>query len=263
MNPVLEWFRESWNYRELICFFAWRDVAIRYKQAIFGAAWAILQPLLTMIVFTVFFGKLAHIPSDGLPYPIFAYAGLILWTYFSNVLNQASQSLVSNSNLLTKVYFPRVALPCSTAVSAMLDFLVSALFLLVLMIYFQIPISAPIILVPLFLAQLVLLTLGMGLLLAALNVWYRDIKHVLPLMIQLWMFVTPVIFPLSYVPEHLRPFMAINPLTGIVEGFRNCLLLGIWPDLTLTFISIALTLLTLACGLVYFRKAERYFADIV
>jgi lipopolysaccharide transport system permease protein len=254
---------ESWQHRELIFFFAWREVKIRYKQALLGAAWAILQPLLSMIVFTLFFGRLAGIPSDGLPYALFAYVGLLQWTYFSGVIANAGQSLTSNANLITKVYFPRLALPSSLAISGLLDFVIGLSFLFVLMIYFQSPLHALALLAPFFVLQMVLLSVGVSLLLAAVNVFYRDVKHVLPLAIQLWLFLTPVIYPVSFIPERHRPWLALNPLAGIIDGFRSCLVLGQWPNLWLTASSWAITLLVLWLGFAYFRQAERRFADVI
>ncbi len=263
LHQLADWLGDSWRHRELVCFFAWRDVKVRYKQALLGAAWAILQPLLSMIVFTFVFGRLAGVPSDGLPYPLFAYAGLLLWNYVSGVVGQAGQSLTANSNLITKVYFPRVALPFSTAVSGLLDFAVGSTFLVVLLAWYHAIPTWHALLAPVFLIALVALTLGVSLFLAALNVSYRDVKYALPLMIQLWLFISPVIYPISAVSEKYRPLMALNPLTGIVEGFRSCLLLQRLPDPRLTAISLASTLVILIAGLVYFRRAERSFADVI
>jgi lipopolysaccharide transport system permease protein len=254
---------ESWRYRELIYFFAWRDVKVRYKQAALGAAWAILQPLASMIVFAVIFGRLANVPSDGLPYPLFAYCGLLARTYFSGVITQAGQCLIGNANLITKVYFPRIALPFSSVAGGLLDAAISFCFLVVMMVYYAVTPSWTMLLAPLFVVLLVLLATGVGLLLAALNVSYRDVKYALPLMIQLWLFVTPILFPVSFVPENLRPLLMFNPLTGIIDGFRRTLLLGQLPDPLLTASSLAGTLVIGMIGLVYFRKAERSFADIV
>lgn len=255
--------REVWRYRELVYFFAWRDAKVRYKQAALGAIWAVLQPLASMIVFTVLFGRLAKIPSDGLPYPLFAYAGLVLWTYFSGVITQAGQSLTANSNLVTKVYFPRVALPASSVLSGLLDLSVSLAFVVVLMGYYRIQPGLPLLLVPVFLFGLILFTMGTGLLLAALMVWYRDVKYTLPVLVQLGLFVTPVIYPASFVPQRFQPFLFLNPMTGLVEGFRICLLTERWPDPALTAISLAVAVGVFVLGWVYFQRAERSFADII
>ncbi|MBI2826646.1 MAG: ABC transporter permease [Planctomycetia bacterium] len=261
MNKAALW--EIWRYRELMYFFAWRDVKVRYKQAALGALWAVLQPLASMVVFTLFFGRLAKIPSDGLPYPLFAYVGLVLWTYFSAVITQAGQSLTTNANLVTKVYFPRVALPASSALSGLLDLVVSLVFVVVFMFYYGIYPSWPILLAPLFLVGMVLFTIGTSLLLAALTVWYRDFKYTVPLMVQLCLFVTPVIYPASFVPERYRPLLFLNPMAGFLEGFRTCLLTPRWPDPTLTTISLAVAVGVFVLGWAYFQRAERSFADVI
>lgn len=254
---------ESWRYRELIYFFAWRDVKVRYKQAVLGAAWAVLQPLLSMVVFTVVLGRLANVPSDGAPYPVFAYAGLSLWTYFSGVLNQGGQSLIANANLLAKVYFPRIALPFSASAAGVLDLAIALGFLAPLMAYYGVPLGWPALLTPLFLLVLIAFTTALSLIVAALNVAYRDIKYVLPLIIQLGLFVTPVVYPASFVPDRYRPLLALNPLTGVMEGFRGCLLSNEWPDPWLTTTSCVTTTVLLAFGLLYFHRMERTFADVV
>jgi homopolymeric O-antigen transport system permease protein len=255
--------REIWRYRELVYFFAWRDIKVRYKQAALGVGWAVLQPLLTMIVFTLLFGRLAGVPSDGLPYPLFAYVGLTLWTYFSGVISQAGQSLASNSNLVTKVYFPRVALPASSALSGLLDLAVSFTFVVVLMAYYQMRPSWPLVFAPVFLMGAMLFTMGISLLLAALTVRFRDVKYTVPLIVQLWLFVTPVIYPASFVPERFRPFLFLNPMAGLVEGFRSCLLTDRWPDPMLTAASLLAAIGVFLIGWLYFQKAERSFADVI
>jgi homopolymeric O-antigen transport system permease protein len=254
---------ELWRYRELVYFLAWRDVKIRYKQAALGAAWAVLQPLLTMLIFTFFFGRLARIDSDGIPYPLFSYTALVLWSYFSGVLTQGGQSLVANSNLITKVYFPRIALPASTAISGFLDFAVGLAFLGILMGYYGIRPSWSILLAPVFLMSLMLFTLGASMFLASMNVWYRDVKYAAPFLIQLWMFMTPVIYPVSLLPENLRVLMVLNPLAGIVEGFRACMVGGRPLNPTLTAASLTMSVLVFLLGFMYFRNTERAFADII
>jgi lipopolysaccharide transport system permease protein len=216
-----------------------------------------------MLVFTFFFARLAGLDSDGVPYPLFSYSALVLWTYFSGVLVQGGQSLVANSNLITKVYFPRFALPASTALSGLLDFAVGLSFLGVLMGYYGVRPGWSLLLAPVFLMGLVLFTLGASMFLASLNVWYRDIKHAAPFLIQLWMFVTPVIYPITILPRHLQALMALNPLTGIVEGFRTCVLGGRPLDPMLTTISLTMSVVMFTVGLVYFRNTERVFADII
>ena len=253
-----KWLSEIWRYRELLYFLAWREVKIRYKQAALGAAWAVLQPLLTMVVFTLFFGRLAGMPSDDIPYPIFAYCALVLWTYHAAVVGQGTQSLIANSNLITKVYFPRVALPASCALSGLFDLLFGLAFLGAMMVYYHsaVHLSWTILFVPLVIAHLVLLAVAFGLLLAALNVRFRDIKYVIPFMLQIWLFVTPVIYPMSFIPERFRFLVALNPLTGIIEAFRACLF-GRPFDLSITAISLAVTVFVFVVGLTYFRRAER------
>jgi lipopolysaccharide transport system permease protein len=261
--PEVAWLRDSWGYRELVYFFAWRDVKVRYKQALLGAGWAILQPLLSMIVFTVVFGRLAGVPSDGLPYPLFAYAGLLLWSYISGVVSQAGQCLTSNANLITKVWFPRISLPLSIAVSSLLDFVMGATFLLALMAWYGAVPGLPVLLIPVFLLALLLLTIGMSLVLAALNVFYRDVKYVVPLFIQLWLYVSPIIYPMSCVSKRWQVVMSLNPLAGIIEGFRSCLLLNQWPEVLPTTISLISAVCLFALGLSCFRRAEREFADVI
>jgi len=263
-KPVnAKWLAELWRFRELVYFLAWRDVKVRYKQAALGAAWAVLQPLLTMIVFTLFFGNLAGIPSNGVPYPLFSYSALLLWTYFAGVLGQGGQSLVSNSNLITKVYFPRVALPASTALSGLLDFIIGLGFLAIMMAYYGIQPGWSLLLAPVFLLGLVLFVLGVSMFLAAMNVWYRDIKYAAPFLIQICLFVTPVIYPTTFLPERLQALMAFNPLAGIIEGFRACLFSGKSLDPALTAMSLTMTVVVFLAGLTYFRRTERVFADVI
>ena len=257
-----ELLKELWQYRELLYFLAWRDIKVRYKQASLGAAWAIIQPLFSMIIFTLFFGKLAGVPSDGIPYPLFAYCALVPWTYFSGVLSQGGQSLVGNSNLITKVYFPRMILPASTAVSGLLDFAVGSTFLIVLMAYYRVAPNWSLLLAPVFLVNLFLLTAGVSMLTAALNVRYRDVKYALPFLIQLGLFVTPVIYPMTLIPKQFQWIAALNPLSGIVDGFRACVF-GRALDPALLGVSLGVTLLIFITGALYFRETERAFADII
>jgi lipopolysaccharide transport system permease protein len=254
---------EIWHYRELIYFLAWRDVKVRYKQAALGAAWAVLQPLMTMVVFTIFFGRLAQVPSDGLPYPLFSYVGLVIWTYFSGVVTHGGQSLISNANLVTKVYFPRVALPAASALSGLLDLAVSLVIVVVLMAYYRTAPGWPLLLAPVFIVGVFLFTMGVSMLLAALTVWYRDVKYTLPLMVQLWLFATPVAYPASFVPQQYRPILFLNPMAGLVEGFRTCVLTDRWPDPGLTAISLTIAIVVFVVGWIYFHRTERSFADII
>src|ERR1041384_1432804 len=254
---------EVWRYRELFYFFAWRDVKIRYKQTVLGGAWAILQPLFTMVVFTILFGHLGNMPSDGIPHPIFYYSALVPWTYFSSTLAYTANSLVGNAPLLTKVYFPRVALPASGVLSGLVDFAIASIVLIAMMVYYGVPIGWRLLLWPVLVVLLVVLTLGIGMLLAALNVRFRDIKHGIPFANQLWLFVTPIIYPTSFVPERFRLLLMLNPLAGLIAGFRASILPDRQVDWQLLATSTILTLIIFAVANRYFRKTERDFADIV
>ena len=247
---------EYWRYRELMYFLAWRDVKVRYKQAALGAAWAIIQPLFTMLVFTFFFGRLAGIESHGVPYPLFSFSALVLWMYFSVTLGQAGNSLVSNSSLITKVYFPRVLLPASAAFGGLLDLAVSSLFLAGMMWYYQVAPSWITVFAPLFILEAVVLVMGASMFLGALNVKYRDVKYAIPFLIQIGLFVTPIIYPVTFVPERFRWLLNLNPLTGIIEGFRASLLGGTAIDWQLTGISWLITLAVFVFGYLYFSKTE-------
>lgn len=254
---------EFWRYRELLYFFAWRDIKVRYRQAVLGAAWAVIQPLLNMIVFAFIFGKLAHMPSNGIPYPLFSYCALVPWTYFSSTLGLASNSLTGNTALITKVYFPRVLLPAGTIVAGLLDFAIATLLLVGMMFYYHVHATWLLLLTPLSLLLMVILTLGAGMLLAAMSVKYRDIKYVLPFVIQLMLFATPIIYPASVVPDRFRPFLALNPVWGMVDSFRACVLPGEPFDFKLLGISIGVSLVVFVAGLYYFRKSEKSFADVI
>lgn len=255
--------RELWRYRELLYFFAWRDIKLRYRQAALGLAWAVIQPLFTMIIFTFFFGRLAKMPSDGIPYPLFAYCALVPWTYFSTVLALAGNSLVSNSSLLTKIYFPRVLLPASAALAGLLDFIVGSAFLVVLMVYYHVRPSWNLAFVPLLVLLMMLLTIGVGMLLAAVNVRYRDVKYVLPFLIQIWLFATPIIYPVTIVPARIRPILALNPCWGMVDGFRACVFAGRTANLNLLVASSAVALTVFVVGVIYFQRVEKNFADVI
>src|SRR5215475_403737 len=218
-----EWITEIWRSREILYFLAWRDVKVRYKQAALGIAWAVLQPLFTMITFALVFGRLARIPSNGVPYPLFSYSALVLWTYFAIPLSQVSNSLVANASLMTKIYFPRVLLPAAGAVAGLLDLAVSSLLLVAMLVYYHVSPRWTMLLTPLFVAQTVLLVMGIGMLLAALNVRFRDIKYTIPFLTQLGLFVTPIIYPVTFLPAKYQGLLALNPMTGIIQGFRACL----------------------------------------
>lgn len=254
---------ELWRYRELLYFLAARDIKVRYKQAALGAAWAIVQPLSTMLVFTLFFGRMAKIPSDGVPYPLFSFCGLVAWLYFASTVAVASNSLVSNASLITKVYFPRILLPAAAALGTLLDFGVSLVMLALLMAWYGVVPGPAALAAPLIVFIMVLLALGVSMLLAAINVRFRDIKHVVPFGIQLWLFVTPVIYPLSFLPDDLRSLAALNPMAGIVENLRASLL-GTGPlNWGALAVSTLLGIGLFGLGLLYFQHAERRFADIV
>jgi len=255
--------REIWRYRELFYFFVWRDIKVRYKQTVLGAAWAVIQPLFTMIVFTLLFRRLANMPSDGIPYPIFSYSALLPWTYFAAAISNAGNSLVQNKDLITKVYFPRATVPAASALSGLVDFGIASGVLLVLMLYYQVPPSWGLLLWPVLIVPLVALALGVGMIFAAVNVKYRDIKYALPFVIHLWLFLTPIIYPTSIVPERFRFLIALNPLTGIIEAFRASLLPTRQVDWGLLGLSVTITAALLALGITYFRKTERAFADII
>lgn len=255
-------FRELWSYRELLYFLTWRDVKVRYKQTLLGAAWAILQPLLTMLIFTLFFGQLAGIPSDGIPYPIFAYAALLPWTFLSNAVTNTGNSLVGSSSLITKVYFPRIIIPSSAVAAGLVDFGIAFVLLIGLMIYYSIPFTLGVLmLIPLTLLT-TLLALGVGMWMSALNVKYRDVRYALPFLIQLWMFASPIIYPSSMLPPKLKWALTLNPLTGIIEGYR-AFLFGRQPDWRALLIATIITLFILCFSIFWFRRMEKEFADIV
>ena len=253
---------DLWRYRELLYFLIWRDIKIRYKQTLLGAGWAIIQPLFAMLLFTLFFGRLARIPSDGVPYPLFAYAGLLPWTFFANALTNSGNSLVGSSSLITKVYFPRVIIPAAAVLAGLLDFVIAFLLLVPMLIYYRIAVTWNLLLLPVFICLAIFLALGVGMWLAALNVKYRDIRYALPFLIQLWLFASPVIYPVSIMPERWRWVLALNPMTGIIEGFRASLFGGKLDALT-TLTSAALTIVILIISFLAFRRVEDSFADIV
>lgn len=258
-----EWLTELWHYRELLWFLAWRDIKVRYKQTVFGAGWAIIQPLLGMLVFTAFFSRLVGPGNVDVPYPIFTYCALVPWTYFSSTLSLAGNSLVANSSLITKVYFPRVLLPASSALSGLLDFLVGSAFLIVLMAYYRIPPTWALIFYPLLTVGMWMFTLGVSMWLAALNVRYRDVKYTIPFLIQLGLFVTPVIYPRTMMPYLVQRLLPLNPLAGLIEGFRACVLPQHRIDVGLIAGSAAVGAVLFVSSGLYFRHTERAFADIV
>jgi lipopolysaccharide transport system permease protein len=247
----------------------WRDVKVRYKQTALGVIWVVLQPLLSTLVFTVIFGILLDVPSNGLPYPIFAYAGLLPWQYFAGSLTRTSTNLVDNANLITKVYFPRLTIPISGVLSGLVDFAVGSILLAVLMAIYRVPLTPAVLLLPFFLLLAMVTALGFGLWLSALNVRYRDVKQLVPFIVQLWMYLTPVIWPVTIIPEPFRPLLALNPMTGVVSGFRWALLgdasavTGLQAPAALFAVSVLIAVGVLVSGLFFFRSTERTFADII
>ena len=255
--------RELWAYHELLYFFVWRDIKVRYKQTVLGFAWAILQPLFMMIVFTLFFGGLAKVPSEDIPYPLFSYAAVLPWTLFAEGITRSSNSLVAEANLLQKIYFPRLLMPLSGVMSPIVDFTIALVVLGALMVYFSHAPTITILLLPVFLVLQLMLALGVGLWLSAINVEYRDVRYVIPFLVQLWLFASPVIYSTTWVPERFRTvYGVLNPMVGIIEGFRWAIL-GMQPP-SYTFIASAcIVVVLLVSGAFYFRRRERTFADVV
>jgi lipopolysaccharide transport system permease protein len=254
--------KELWHFRELLFFLTWRDIKIRFKQTALGASWAILQPFLTMVVFSLFFGKLASMPSDGIPYPIFSYAALLPWNYFSTALTASSNSVVTNSNLITKVYFPRLYVPFSNVLSGVVDFGIAFLVLLGMMVFYNIIPTLSTFLLPLFLLLALTTALGASLWLSALNVKYRDVRYIIPFIVQFWMFATPVVYPSSLLDEPWRTLYGINPMVGVIEGFRWALLGTKAPE-PMILLSALVSILLCVSGIYYFRNMEKTFADII
>jgi lipopolysaccharide transport system permease protein len=252
-----------WRYRELLYFLVWRDIKVRYKQTAFGAAWAVIQPFFTMVVFSLFFGRLARVPSDGAPYPIFSFAALVPWGFFANGLTQSANSIVANRDLITKVYFPRLAIPTATVLAGLVDFAIAFAVLLLMMAYYGFAPTANVVwILPLLLLALVS-ALGVGLWLSALNVRYRDVRHALPILVQAWLFITPIAYPSSLLDEPWRTVYGLNPMAGVVEGFRWALLGtdSAPPAMVLTSAVVAQAILV--SGAVYFRRVEARVADVI
>jgi len=275
LRPTRGWsalnLRDLWRYRELIYFLIWRDIKVRYKQTALGAGWAIIQPFFTMVVFTIFFGRLAGVPSEGVPYPIFSYTGLLPWGLFTKALSDAGRAMVSNRAMITKVYFPRLVIPLASVLSGLVDFSIAFVVLIGMIVYYNnvpgeygtISITPAIVTLPLFILLALVTALGVGLWLSALNVKYRDINYILPFLTQFWLFITPVAYPASMVPEEWQWLYALNPMTGVVEGFRWALLGTSSAPGPMLAISTAISILLLISGLFYFRRMERTFADMV
>jgi len=255
--------RELWEYRELLYFLVWRDIKVRYKQTALGASWAIIQPFFTMVVFSLFFGHLGKIPSDGIPYPIFSFAALVPWTFFANGLGQASNSLVGSSNLITKVYFPRLTIPLASVLSGVVDFALAFIVLLAMMLYYGLAPTLNVLWLPLFVLLALVTSLGVGLWLSALNVEYRDVRYVVPFITQFWLLATPIAYPSSLLHEPWRTIYGLNPMVGVVEGFRWALLRTNTAPGPIIAVSSTAALLILITGAFYFRRMEKTFADIV
>lgn len=268
IRPPRSWFRLDWaellHYKELLGVFIWRNIKVRYKQTAIGVVWAVLQPFLTMVVFSVFFGRLAKVPSDGVPYPVFVFAGLLFWNLFSSSLTNASNSMVESSGMIQKIYFPRLILPLSAILTPMIDFAISFGVLLGVMAWFQyIPGWHGIVLLPIFMGMTIFSVLGLGLWLCSLNVKYRDVRHALPFFIQILLFLTPVIYPVSIIPQKLQWIAYLNPMTGVITAARASILGNNSVDWTLLAISFIVSIGLLLFGLWYFKKTEQFFADII
>jgi lipopolysaccharide transport system permease protein len=260
--PHIDW-RELWHYRELLYFLTWRDVKVRYKQAALGVGWAILQPLLTMVIFSIIFGQLAKLPSENIPYPVFSFAALLPWQLFAEALSRSGVSLVANNTLLTKVYFPRLVIPLSAVLSSLVDFAISFVILIFLMIGYGIKLTWAFLAIPLLVVFALLTALAVGIWLAAFNVRYRDVQYAIPFLIQAWMFASPVAYSIDLIPEGLgRALYGLNPMAGVIQGFRWALLGGQAPD-AMMIVSIIMMVALLCGGLLYFRRMEETFADVV
>ena len=258
------YWNDLWRFRELFLFLSWRDILVRYKQTAIGLSWSVIKPLLTMIIFTIIFGRLAKLPSEGVPYPILVYAGMLPWQFFSTSFSDASNSLLVNANMLTKIYFPRLIIPVSTVIVNLVDFLISFIIMVGLMIWYHFVPTLTIIFLPLFLVLTFLISMGAGIFVASLNVKYRDFKYIVPFVIQIGMYISPVGFSSNVVPEKWRLLYSLNPMTGVIDGFRWCIL-GSNSHIYLPgmILSIVLTFLILIFGIWYFRKMEKTFADVV
>ncbi|MBT3879388.1 MAG: ABC transporter permease [Candidatus Scalindua sp.] len=255
--------RDLWEYRELLYFLTWRDIKVRYKQTALGAMWAIIQPFFTMVVFSLFFGRLAKIPSDGIPYPLFAYAALVPWSFFANGLSQSSNSLVGSANLITKVYFPRLIIPVASVLSGIIDFAIAFIVFIGMALFYGIYPTAAVVLLPFFLLLGLVTALGVGLWLSALNVRFRDVRYIIPFLTQFWLFATPIAYPSSLLSEPWRTVYGINPMVGVVEGFRWALLGTDTAPSAIIFVSALTAMGLLISGVFYFKRVEKYFADII
>lgn len=255
--------RELWEFRELLFFFAWRDIKVRYRQTVMGALWAIIQPFFTMVIFSLFFGRLANVPSDGVPYPVFSFAALVPWTFFANALAQASNSLVSNANMVKKIYFPRLALPIATVLAGVIDFAVAFIVLLGIMLYYGLVPTINIVWLPSFALLALVTSIGVSLWLSAMNVQFRDVRYTIPFLTQAWLFMTPIAYPSSLLPEPWRTLYGLNPMAGVVEGFRWALLGTDTAPGNMIIVSAMIALTLFISGAFYFRRMEQSFADVL
>jgi lipopolysaccharide transport system permease protein len=266
IEPSKNWLsieiKELWFYRELLFFLAWRDIKIRYQQTVLGASWAILQPFMTMVVFSLFFGKLGKIPSEGLPYPIFNYTALLPWTFFEQAITNSTNSLVANSNMVTKVYFPRLFVPISSVLSGLVDFAIAFIVLIGMMLFYKVTPTTGIALLPVFMLLAFITAMGVSLWMSALNVKYRDVRFIVPFLTRFWFFATPVTYPSNLLSEPWRTLYGLNPMVGVVEGFRWALL-GTDPPQTMIYLSAVVAVVILITGLLYFNRTEKTFADII
>lgn len=252
-----------WEYRELLYVLIWRDITVRYKQTAIGVAWVVLQPLITMLIFTAIFGIMAKMPSDGVWYPVFSLTALLPWVYFSHAVSRAGESVVANARMVSKIYFPRLLLPLAMIVSPLVDFALSMVLLFGLLIYAGIPLTWKVVTLPAFVLLAMLMAMGLSLFTSAMNAKYRDVGHAIPFVLQIWMYLTPIVYPISLVPEHWRWLYGLNPMAGVIEGFRWALLGRTAPDPVVMMESVVMLFVVIILGLVYFRQMERRFADII
>jgi lipopolysaccharide transport system permease protein len=257
------YWRDLWTYRELFVFLAWRDILVRYKQTVIGVAWSVIRPVATMVVFTIVFGRIAKLPSEGVPYPLLVFSAMLPWHFFASAIAEGSNSLIENANIISKVYFPRLIVPASAVVVSFVDFLISLALLAVLMTWYQFLPSPRVFLLPAFLLLAILVSMGLTLLLAALNVRYRDFRYVVPFLIQFGLFISPVGFSMSVIPEQWRWLYSLNPMVGVIEGFRWSLLPDYALDARALVSSVLISLVVLGAGILYFRRTERSFADVI
>jgi len=256
-------FGELREYRDLFYFLVLRDIKVKYKQTVLGVMWAALQPFFSMIIFTIFFGKLAKMPSDGIPYPVFNYTAMLLWTYFSTSISTSGNSLISNTSYITKVYFPRLIIPIAPIIAGLIDFFIAFFLLLAMMVYYKIYPGVQLLFVPFLVLLMMISASGVGMMLAALNAKYRDIKYTIPFLIQLWMFASPIVYPASLVPKQFKILYAMNPMVGIIEGFRSAMLGKAAIPFQMIIASTMISILLFFVGMLYFRRMEKYFADVI